>query len=140
MAAWIGSTGWRDGTLGIVDYKTGVAPSPAVVRAGFANQLGLCGWLLEQAEPGAEVSDFAYWTFQRRRDDWGSVASIADEGGKAQPIAAGRGGAPRQGRVRQVVGRLPQPGTAPFMAKLRPQWARGSDYDQLMRLAEWWGR
>src|SRR3546814_3431872 len=40
----------RDGALRIVDYKTGKPPSTRQLKAGFALQLGLLGWL---ADPGA---------------------------------------------------------------------------------------
>ena len=128
-----------DGNLGVVDYKTGATPSAAAVRAGFANQLGLCGWLLEQAVPAAAVADFAYWTFQRKDEDWGRVVPMVDEAERFGRLKPGD----MVPLARAIFGQLRADyltGTAPFVAKLRPQWARGSDYDQLMRLAEWWGR
>ena len=127
------------GSLGVVDYKTGAAPSVAAVRAGFANQLGLCGWLLEEAEPGAQVADFSYWTFRRKDGDWGSVAPIVDEDGAHKRLLPDEPVALARERFRALATAY-LTGEEPFVAKLRPQWARGTDYDQLMRLAEWWGR
>ena len=37
-----------DGTLGIVDYKTGQPPSTKAVRAGYSLQLGLLGLIAER--------------------------------------------------------------------------------------------
>ena len=37
-----------DGTLAIIDYKTGKAPSAAAVREGFSLQLGLLGLIAER--------------------------------------------------------------------------------------------
>ncbi len=37
-----------DGTIGIVDYKTGQPPSTKAVRAGYSLQLGLLGLIAER--------------------------------------------------------------------------------------------
>src|SRR3546814_18187728 len=42
----------RDGGLRIVDYKTGQPPSTRQLKAGFALQLGLLGWLAGQGAFG----------------------------------------------------------------------------------------
>jgi ATP-dependent helicase/nuclease subunit B len=66
-----------DGTLAIVDYKTGTPPSGRMVQEGFALQLGLIG-LIAQAggfkdEDGrvtvaGEPTRFEYWSLARNRE------------------------------------------------------------------------
>jgi ATP-dependent helicase/nuclease subunit B len=66
-----------DGTLAIVDYKTGTPPSGRMVQEGFALQLGLIG-LIAQAggfkdEAGrvtvdGEPTRFEYWSLARNRE------------------------------------------------------------------------
>ena len=127
-----------NGGVAVVDYKTGGAPSKAQVQAGYALQLGLCGLLLR--EGGAEEAHaFEYWSFQRRGDDWGHVAKPVPD-------------TPKEGEFGpdEVIDRAAATldtlaaeyllGSAPFVARLVPQWARAGEYDQLMRLEEWWGR
>jgi ATP-dependent helicase/nuclease subunit B len=59
-----------DGTLAVVDYKTGSPPSGKQVQAGFALQLGLIGMIAEDGGfAGAEgkATRFEYWSMTRRR-------------------------------------------------------------------------
>ena len=82
-----------EGGLAIVDYKTGGAPSAAMVRAGYALQLGLNGLLLQEGGsdlPADTVNAFEYWSFRRKGDDWGQVATPADE----RSVTAGCGRTP----------------------------------------------
>jgi ATP-dependent helicase/nuclease subunit B len=133
-----------DGTLAIVDYKTGAPPSGTRVENGVALQLGLIG--LIAAEGGVTgVSGlphrFEYWSLSRRRD--GSGFGWSDE-----PILAGR---KKTGVVRAEFLDITRQylhdaldrwilGSEPFTARLNPNLAGYSDYDQLMRLDEWVGR
>ena len=133
-----------DGTLAIVDYKTGSPPKARMVEEGFALQLGLIG--LIAADGGIEgvsgqPSRFEYWSLSRRKD--GPGFGWCDE-----PIRDGRkrSGVPRDEFLpitrdylhdaldRWILGR------DPFTARLNPNLAGYSDYDQLMRLDEWQGR
>jgi len=133
-----------DGTLAIVDYKTGSPPSGSMVEQGFALQLGLIG--LIAAEGGiAGVSGlprrFEYWSLSRRRDGSGF-------GWRDEPIMEGRkrSGVARDEFLDITRGYLYDAldrwilGNAPFTARLNPDLAGYSDYDQVMRLDEWLGR
>ncbi|MBR5129905.1 MAG: PD-(D/E)XK nuclease family protein [Alphaproteobacteria bacterium] len=55
----------KDGSVEIIDYKTGTPPSAKEVRAGYAPQLPLEGYLLSQGgfnKVGAKhISDLSYW-------------------------------------------------------------------------------
>ncbi len=131
-----------DGALGVVDYKTGGAPSAAMVRAGYALQLGLGGLLVRNGgvEGLAEtVGGFEYWSFRRKGDEWGQIATPVDDKeryGRMRPDAL----VPHATACFDALAADYLTGEMPFVAKLAPQWTRGGDYDQLMRLEEWWGR
>jgi ATP-dependent helicase/nuclease subunit B len=131
-----------DGTLTVIDYKTGAPPSPAAVRAGFSLQLGLLGLIAERGGyegiAGA-VRGFEYWSLAKRNDAFGYVASPVD--------AAGKGGkdlpedfVPRAAaHLIAAIERWLTGGEA-FTAKLHPEYAPYGEYDQLMRRDEWYGR
>ncbi|MEZ5708697.1 MAG: double-strand break repair protein AddB [Blastomonas sp.] len=135
-----------DGTLAIVDYKTGQPPSAAQVQQGFALQLGLLGMIAERGgfEDIAGIAGaFEYWSLAKSRRDgeaqFGYVASPVREGNK-------RSGLPRDEMVPVATRFLSEAladwilGDSPFTAKLNPDQAVYTDYDQLMRLDEWYGR
>ena len=67
-----------DGSLAIIDYKTGQPPSQKTVDAGFALQLGLLGLIgraggFEGVEGDPEV--FEYWSLARYRGKFGRLMS-----------------------------------------------------------------
>jgi ATP-dependent helicase/nuclease subunit B len=128
-----------DGALAIVDYKTGKAPTSKAVREGYSMQLGLLAVIAEAGGfEGIEgrVAAFEYWSLARGRDGLGHVASPV--GGRAG-IAAEEFAALA---LRQFIGasRAWLTGEEPFTAKLHPEYAPYAEYDQLMRLDEWYGR
>jgi len=125
-----------DGGLAIIDYKTGQPPSQKAVNEGFALQLGLLG-LIGRAGGFAGVSGdpeaFEYWSLARYRGKFGRLMRPDKD---MEPgdflVHAGRNFA-------QVAGDY-LTGSKPFTAKLNPAYAPYGDYDQLMRLEEWYGR
>jgi ATP-dependent helicase/nuclease subunit B len=128
-----------DGGLAIVDYKTGQAPSAKAVAAGFALQLGLIGLIAERGGfAGVEgaAACFEYWSLARKAGKLGYVASPA----------GGRGGIDPAGFTALAAANFAEAaarwltGTEPFTARLNPEYAPYGDYDQLMRLDEWYGR
>jgi ATP-dependent helicase/nuclease subunit B len=129
-----------DGSLAIVDYKTGQPPSTAAVAAGFAMQLGLLGAIAARGGfPGlaGEPAAFEYWSLARNRQDgFGTVASPVGGKGGIDPadFPDRAAGVFAEAVVRWLAGE------APFTAKLHPQFAPYGDYDHLMRLEEWYGR
>ncbi|MFL6721564.1 MAG: double-strand break repair protein AddB [Sphingomonas sp.] len=125
-----------DGSIAIIDYKTGAPPTQKAVNAGFALQLGLLG-LIGRAGGfdgvGGDPEAFEYWSLTRHKGSFGKLmcpdkdmqpgefldhafANFADAAGKWLT------------------------GAEPFTAKLNPAYAPYGDYDQLMRLEEWYGR
>ncbi|MBU3078346.1 PD-(D/E)XK nuclease family protein [Sphingomonas quercus] len=127
------------GGLAIIDYKTGKAPSTRAVAAGFAMQLGLLGLIAERGGfdgVKGEPTAFEYWSLAARGGQLGHVSSPV--GGRS-PIAAEEFTDRAAGLLKQAVERW-LTGDEPFTAKLHPEYAPYGDYDQLMRLEEWYGR
>lgn len=131
------------GGLIVIDYKTGMPPSPLAIRAGFSFQLGLIGLMVERggfAGIGGDVTGFEYWSMAKQGSSgqFGYIDSPVDPA-KRDPIAAEdfvpTAAAGFADAVREWL-----TGDAPFTAKLHPEYARYADYDQLMRRDEWWGR
>ena len=130
-----------EGKLGIIDYKTGEAPSDKQVVAGMRLQLGLLGLL---AECGAfegvagTATAFEYWSQARDGEKgYGKVKSPASSKSstKMDPDSF----------VEDIHRHFEAAvdkwlfGNAPFKAKLHPDLAY-SEFDQLMRYEEWRGR
>ena len=129
----------HDGRLAIVDYKTGKPPSAAEVAAGYAMQLGLLGLLAERGGFDGVTGQpvvFEYWSLAKDGDSFGAVKSPV--GGKSG-LAADDFVAHAAAKLGAAVERW-LTGAAPFTAKLAPEYAPYGDYDQLMRLDEWYGR
>jgi ATP-dependent helicase/nuclease subunit B len=124
------------GKLVIVDYKTGQAPRPKAVAEGFALQLGLLS--LIAAGKGfkgveGEVGLHEYWSLAKKNGRFGYRWSPDnDEGAEAFVDRAYAQFADAAGKWLL--------GNEPFTAKLNPAYAPYDDYDQLMRLEEWYGR
>lgn len=130
----------RGQELRIVDYKTGKPPSTRQLKAGFALQLGLLGWLADQGAfnlAGATTA-FEYWRLSGGRDKPGEARSALKErnGVWMEPEAFGAFAAAQFAEAAEAY----LTGNQPFIARLHPQYALYSDYDQLARVAEWMGR
>lgn len=132
-----------EGELVIIDYKTGKPPSTKQINAGFALQLGLIGYMAQElAIKGVSgaASNFEYWSLAKNKDkDFGYVAvPTSTRPGDNKPERADFVAfAIKHAEIAINEWIL---GTAPFTAKLHPEFALYGDYDQLMRLQEWNGR
>jgi ATP-dependent helicase/nuclease subunit B len=133
-----------DGTIAVVDYKTGKPPSPAEVAKGYRLQLGVLGLMVEAG--GVEgvtgvPSAFEYWSLARKggEDSFGYVKTPF-------PSRKGTFGlSPDEflPETRRMLGEAIHGwilGNEAFAAKPRPDYPGYTDYDQLMRLDEWLGR
>jgi ATP-dependent helicase/nuclease subunit B len=130
------------GGIGIVDYKTGKAPSAAAVRAGFSLQLGLLGIIAERGGfegVNGEARAFEYWSLAKDRDSFGKVTSPVDEAGKRDKIPTAEFTATAAANFADAAARW-LTGDEAFTAKLVPEYAPYAEYDQLMRRDEWYGR
>ena len=106
------------------------------MEEGFALQLGLLG-LIARAGGFPEVSGEPrvreYWSLARYRGKFGRLMK-PDE--KMEP---GEFLDHAYRNFKEAAERW-LTGTEPFTAKLNPAYAPYGDYDQLMRLEEWYGR
>jgi ATP-dependent helicase/nuclease subunit B len=125
-----------DGGLAIVDYKTGKAPAQKAVDAGFALQLGLLGLIARAGgfpDIDGEPEAHEYWSLSRDRDRFGKRVCPDKKMGAADFLAHA------DAYFRAAADKW-LTGGEPFTAKLHPAYAPYADYDQLMRLEEWYGR
>jgi ATP-dependent helicase/nuclease subunit B len=131
-----------DGSIAVVDYKTGKPPSTKAVREGFSLQLGMLGWIAEQGgfvEAKGKAGAFEYWSLGRSKDGFGYVASPVEPDGKRDRIVTADFTGIARDRFVEAVDKW-LTGTEPFTAKLVPEYAPYAEYDQLMRRDEWYGR
>jgi ATP-dependent helicase/nuclease subunit B len=125
-----------DGATAIIDYKTGAPPTQKAVNAGFGLQLGLLG-LIGRAGGFDQVSGdpeaFEYWSLSRYNGKFGRLMCPAKDmqpGEFLDHAYVNFADAVRKWLT----------GSEAFTAKLNPAYAPYGDYDQLMRLEEWYGR
>lgn len=130
-----------DGSLAIVDYKTGTAPSVKQIEAGFALQLGLMGLMAENAGfkgVSGVASAFEYWLLSRdtTTKTFGKIRQALGKGKGLDPadLTSAAYDHFSEAAARWLTG------MEPFIAKAHPEYAPYSDYDHLMRYEEWRGR
>ena len=125
-----------DGSLAIVDYKTGKAPSQTAVDKGFSLQLGLLGLIAEAGGfegISGHPTAHEYWSLSKYRDQFGRCVRPDKKMGAEEFLE-------HASRNFASVARDYLTGDRPFEAKVHPAYAPYGDYDQLMRLEEWYGR
>ena len=126
-----------DGGMAILDYKTGQPPSRKAVAEGFALQLGLLG-VIARAGGFPEVSNqpraHEYWSLAKKSGRKTPGFVDAADGGQPDAFLAAAADAFAAATARWLTG------DEPFTAKLHPAYAPYGDYDQVMRLEEWYGR
>lgn len=139
-----------DGTLAVVDYKTGGPPTAKRVEQGFALQLGLIGLMAREGAfkdaagqvVSGEPTRFEYWSLRK------ASSSETGFGDCTEPVLEGRrrSGLPRDEFLSTTEYFLTDAierwisGDEPFTARLNPDLPTYADYDQLMRLDEWQAR
>ena len=125
-----------DGGLAIIDYKTGSPPTQKAVDAGFALQLGLLG-LIGRAGGFEDVPGdpqaFEYWSLARYRGKFGRLMCPDKDMEEGEFLAHAYANFAEAAQKWLT-------GSEPFTARLNPAYAPYGDYDQLMRLEEWYGR
>lgn len=134
-----------DGTLAVVDYKTGIPPSWKQVDQGFALQLGLVAMIAQAGGFPAisgEPTRFEYWSLARDTKRKGEIAPFGYvqtpilEGSKKTGIAAEYFLPKAREYLDDALKRWIL-GSDPFTARLNPDLGVYTDFDQLMRLDEW---
>ncbi len=137
-----------DGTLAMVDYKTGKAPTKKETAAGYRLQLGVLGLIAREgsfkdhADDTAETlitgdaTRFEYWSLRKKDDQYGEITEPL----KRSPREGGLDPAEflplHEARLNEAITRFIL-GRDPFIAKENPDYPGYTDYDQLMRLEEW---
>lgn len=136
-----------DGSLAIVDYKTGAPPAKKQVLAGYALQLGLLGLIAEQGryandKTGQVVTGnatrFEYWSLgkAKKEEGFGYTETPMKEG-------SAKTGLPPEEYLPFHAEKLGKAislyikGSKPFTARENPDYTGYNEYDQLMRLEEW---
>ena len=131
-----------DGTLRIIDYKTGRVPSKAEVEAGFALQLGLLGLIAQdggfapEGVPASAATAFEYWSFGKEDDGFGKRSSPMKMTERQKGLTADKFLPHHAAKLAEAIDRFIK-GREPFTARENPDYNGYTDYDQLMRLEEW---
>ncbi len=134
----------EDGSLTIIDYKTGQPPAPKQINAGYALQLGLLGHMAINgcfARRKRPVAALEYWSLAKDQQ----AKDGANPFGYRRKLGSGRSAQKKASEdlIADMVARAEEAiekwikGDAPFVAKLRPEFTNYDDYDQLSRLQEW---
>jgi len=123
-----------DGSLAILDYKTGRSPGRGEVGAGRAPQLPLLAAMAVAGAFGAAfarpASELIYWALSGRMVP-GEATSLGDPAEIAALIAAASAG------LAALIARFDEPAT-PYLARPHPaNLPNYSDYDRLARVGEW---
>lgn len=134
-----------DGSIAIVDYKSGATASVRQVEAGYSLQLGLLGLIAREGgfaevARGTGVGAFEYWKLSKGpRGDFGHKRPLTDPTGAYKRIVTERFLPLVEGFFRKAAETW-LTGDAPFPARPHSDAPIFTDYDQLMRLDEWFGR
>ena len=121
-----------DGSLVIVDYKTGGTPTQKEIELGLSPQLSLEAWIAQSGgfagvDPGV-VSELAYWRLSGGASPGQIISVRSDVNDLIERARAG---------LQRLVDVFDDPAT-PYRAIPRPRHAtRYGDYDHLARVAEW---
>jgi len=124
-----------DGTLAILDYKTGAPPSHTEVAAGFAAQLLLeAAMAADGAFPGiaGRAVELAYWHLTG-----GFQAGKVTKLFKGDPTVIADAVADARGRLRDLVAAYDDADQAYLSQPHAGRVPRFSNYGQLARVAEW---
>lgn len=136
-----------DGSLAIVDYKTGGPPSKKQVMKGYALQLGLLGLIAAQGrfandKTGQVVkgtsSRFEYWSLGKSKKDegFGYIETPMKEGNAKTGLLPDEYLTFHAGKLESAISLFIK-GRKPFLARENPDYKGYTEYDQLMRLEEW---
>ncbi len=137
----------KDGSVGIVDYKSGGTATAKQVRAGYSLQLGLLGLIAHAGgfaergiAAGTDVSAFEYWKLAKGQNRaFGYSQSPVDPAGKYGKLETAAFVDFVAAKFDEAAARW-LTGDEPFTARPHSDAPVFSDYDQLMRIDEWFAR
>jgi ATP-dependent helicase/nuclease subunit B len=127
---------YGDGTLSILDYKTGLPPGQKEVEAGLAPQLLLEAAMAAEGGFGpdlaGETAELLYWHLSGGVDPGCAVPLF-----RKNPANLSAAVGDARDRLCDLIDSFDQPGRA-YLSRPNPGLApRFSDYAQLARVAEW---
>ena len=131
-----------DGSLAIIDYKTGNVPSKKQVEQGFALQLGLLGLIAQaggfaaEGVASAEPTKFQHWSFGKDDDGFGKKSSPMKLTSQQKGLTLEEFLPHHAAKLGEAISRFIK-GSEPFKARENPDYQGYNEYDQLMRLEEW---
>jgi ATP-dependent helicase/nuclease subunit B len=134
-----------DGTLAIVDYKTGAPPKKKQVMAGYALQLGILALIAQRGrfERDGKVvtgtaSRFEYWSLgkPKKGEGFGYWETPMKEGGARTGLEPEKYIPFHAEKLAEAICEYIK-GRTPFKARENPDYKGYNEYDQLMRLEEW---
>ena len=134
-----------DGTLAVVDYKTGGPPSAAMVQPRFPPPPRPVGMMARDggiAGIAGEPRAFEYWSLgksDKSDTEFGYIDTPVLTGRKRTGVELDEHLPQTEFFLREAIAKWIT-GDEPFTARLNPDLAVYNDYDQLMRLDEWQAR
>jgi ATP-dependent helicase/nuclease subunit B len=132
-----------DGSLAIVDYKTGAAPTRKEVAKGYRLQLGLLGLIardgsfrVEDESVSGDAGCFEYWSLNKHDGEFGERFIPMRLTDRQSGLAPDEFLPRHEDKLDEAIDRYIR-GDEPFRAKENPDYPGYTEYDQLMRLEEW---
>ena len=122
-----------DGSVTIIDYKTGTAPSKKSVEAGRSTQMLIEAALIanggyQTITKGADIKALTYWKLQGRGHESGTILDVMPKGFAPEGLLE---------NVSSLLARFEDPEMA-YHAEPDPRGRqRYSDYRHLARIKEW---
>jgi ATP-dependent helicase/nuclease subunit B len=121
----------ENGTAVIIDYKTGNIPTARQMSAGYAPQLPLEGWLVQQGAfeglEKANVADLVFWKLSGGAPVQEAKRPVKDLDATIDAAANG---------LHTLIQVFSDENT-PYLSNPRPSDAGYGDYDHLARVKEW---
>ncbi|GAB0116606.1 double-strand break repair protein AddB [Acidisoma sp. 7E03] len=126
-----------DGSLGLIDYKTGTVPQKSRVKDGHAPQLPLTAAMAAAGGFGPDYMgptvEMAYWRLRGGADPGEVITPIESAAEIAELVTQA------EASLRRLIADFDQP-ARPYLARPHPgRAARDSAYGRLARMAEWAG-
>jgi ATP-dependent helicase/nuclease subunit B len=123
--------------LRIIDYKTGSAPKPRQVLAGFALQLPLLALIAQHGGftdiEALRVDALEAWVLKGSEDKAGEIKSLFTDKTRDDVLAVA------QATLQQLIALFDKPQT-PYAYRSGPDRGGGHDYHHLARVDAWQGR
>lgn len=132
-----------DGSLAIVDYKSGKPPSKKEVASGYRLQLGVLGLIARdghfESDDGpvsGNATEFEFWSLRKKDGEFGERFSPLKKGPREGGLERDEFLPKHEHYLHEAIARYIN-GSDPFTAKENPNYPGFDEYDQLMRLSEW---